>query len=137
MQETDNFYSDQISQVKLPRWHKGCCAVVGDTAYCPSLLAGQGTALAILGAYILAGELGTNLSDPACAFQEYEKKFRTYVEQAQQIPLGGRAPYVINPQTWWGIWLLQTALWLVAYTKVWKSVSDVDEPFALPDYKVG
>ena len=134
MQETDNFYSDQISQVKLPRWHRGRCAVVGDAAYCPAPISGEGVSLAMLGAYLLAGELGTNLGDPASAFQEYEKKFRAHVEQAQQIPLGGRAPNVFNPQTWWGIWLLQTALWLVAYTKVWKLVPHMDEPFALPDY---
>ena len=138
MQHTDNFYSDQISQVKLPRWSKGRCALVGDAAYCPSPVTGQGTALAILGAYVLAGELGANIADPAAAFEEYERKLRGYVERAQQVPLGGRAPYVLNPQTWWGIWLLQTALWFVAFTRLWKLVPDFgNEKFALPDYKFG
>jgi 2-polyprenyl-6-methoxyphenol hydroxylase-like FAD-dependent oxidoreductase len=43
MQVTNNFYTDQIAQVKLPRWHNGRCAVVGDAAYCPSPITGQGT----------------------------------------------------------------------------------------------
>ena len=139
MQETDNFYSDQISQVKLPTWSKGRCVLVGDAAYCPSPITGQGTALAILGAYVLAGELGSNIADPAAAFKEYEKKLRQYVERAQQVPLGGRAPYVLNPQTSWGIWLIQTALWLVAFTRIWKLIpADLgNEKFPLPDYKFG
>ncbi|KAL8792091.1 MAG: hypothetical protein Q9195_005346 [Heterodermia aff. obscurata] len=138
MQETDNFYSAQISQVKLPTWSKGRCALVGDAAYCPSPITGQGTALAILGAYVLAGELGTNIADPAAAFKEYEKKLREYVERAQQVPLGGRAPNVLNPQTSWGIWFLQTALWLVAFTRIWKLIPDIgNEKFPLPEYKLG
>ena len=138
MQETDNFYSDQISQVKLPTWSKGRCVLVGDAAYCPSPITGQGTALAILGAYVLAGELGANIADPAAAFKEYERKLRQYVERAQQVPLGGWAPYVLNPQTSWGVWLLQTALWLVAFTRIWKVVPDLGgEKFPLADYNFG
>lgn len=138
MQETDNFYSDQISQVKLPTWSRGRCALVGDAAYCPSPITGLGTALAILGAYVLAGELGTNIADPVAAFKEYEKKLRQYVERAQQVPLGGWAPYVLNPRTSWGIWLIQTALWFVAFTRIWKVVPDLGgDKFPLPDYKFG
>ena len=138
MQETDNFYSDQISQVKLPTWSRGRCALVGDAAYCPSPITGQGTAVAILGACVLAGELGTNIADPVAAFKEYEKKLRQYVERAQQVPLGGWAPYVLNPRTSWGIWLIQTALWFVAFTRIWKVVPDLGgDKFPLPDYKFG
>ena len=146
MQVTDNFYSDQISQVKLSTWCNGRLAVVGDAAYCPAPITGQGTQLAFLGAYVLAGELANNLSDPASAFKEYDKRLRAYVEQVQQVPLGGnppRAPYLANPQTWWGIWLLQTAMQVVAWTvqtRLWKLVPDMDEkrdPFKLPDYNFG
>ena len=88
----------------------------------------------MVGAYILAGELAANLSNPEAAFQEYERKFRPRVEWAQQIPLGGRAPNFLNPQTWWGIWLLQTILWVIAYTKVWKIMPDFDKPYPIPEY---
>ncbi|KAG7005818.1 monooxygenase [Physcia stellaris] len=134
MQDTDNFYFDQISQVKLPRWHKGRCALVGDAAYGPSPITGQGTPLAMVGAYILAGELAANLSDPEAAFREYERKFRPRVEWSQQIPLGGRAPNYLNPQTSWGIWSLQTFFWFIAYTKVWKLAPDFDKPYPIPEY---
>jgi len=40
--------------------------LVGDAAYCPSLLAGEGAAFAMAGAYILAGELQRSNGGP-CA----------------------------------------------------------------------
>ncbi|KAI4154053.1 MAG: hypothetical protein LQ340_001927 [Diploschistes diacapsis] len=136
MQETDNFYSDQVAQVKLPTWSKGRCALVGDAAYCPSVATGEGTQLAFLGAYVLAGELATNLSDPAAAFKEYEKKLRGFVEQCQQIPFGGKGPSLVCPQTSWGIWALQTALWLFSRVKIWNLVPNLGQnKFPLPDYK--
>lgn len=137
MQVTDNFYSDQIAQVKLPTWHKGRCAVVGDAAYCPSAITGQGTPLAILGAYLMAGELASNLDDPAAAFQSYEKRFRGFVEKSQSVPLGGRAPNLLSPQTRWGIWVLQSALGAIAALKVWKLLPEkFGEPqFDIPDYQ--
>lgn len=138
IQETNNFYSDQISQIKLPTWSKGRCALVGDSAYAPSPITGQGTQLAILGAYILAGELGSNISDPAAAFRAYEKKLRPFVEESQQVPFGGRAPELVCPQTSWGILALQTTLRLSAYIRIWDLIRFLPQQrFSLPDYKFG
>ena len=50
-------YFDRVSQIRMEHWSRGRVALVGDAAYCVSLLAGQGSALAMTGAYILAGEL--------------------------------------------------------------------------------
>lgn len=137
LRRTDNFYSDEISQIKLPRWSNGRCALLGDAAYCPSPLTGKGTALAILGAYVLAGELSSNPKDPAAAFREYENKLKVYVGKAQQIPLGGKAPKILNPQSAWAIWLLQTVVALISWTKVWKILPDFGgkDEFPLPDYQ--
>ena len=57
MRTAPDFYFDEMSQIKMDRWSKGRVALVGDAGYCCSPLSGQGTSVALLGAYILAGEL--------------------------------------------------------------------------------
>ena len=59
-------------------------ALVGDACSCPSLLAGQGSALAMLGAYILAGELKRAAGDHQVAFSEYERTLRRFIEKKQR-----------------------------------------------------
>ena len=61
----DDIYFDRVSQIQMPRWTKGRVALIGDAAFCPSLLAGQGSALAMIAAYVLAGELGKSPEDAA------------------------------------------------------------------------
>lgn len=105
MMESDNFYSDELVQVKLPRWHRHRVALLGDAAWAPSPFTGEGNQLAIIGAWVLAQEMARNRS--TSAFEQYEERLRSYVENAQQIPLGGYAPYICVPQTAWGIWLFR------------------------------
>ena len=81
---TDDLYFDQVAQVRLGTWSRGRVALVGDAAYCPSLLAGQGSALAMAGAYLLAQELGTAEGDYAPAFAAYERTLRPFVEGKQK-----------------------------------------------------
>ncbi len=57
LDSADELYFDSVTQVRLSRWHQGRIALVGDAAFCPSLLAGEGSSLAMAGAYLLAGEL--------------------------------------------------------------------------------
>ena len=57
-QEADDFYFDSFLQVHMPSWTSGRVALVGDAGYCASPLSGMGTSLALVGAYLLAGELG-------------------------------------------------------------------------------
>lgn len=86
MLETDNFYSDQITQVKLSTWCKGRCAVVGDAAWCPSPITGQGTQLAFLGTYVPAGELANNLNDPATALRSMKRNFERTLSEHNKFP---------------------------------------------------
>lgn len=139
MQKTDNFYSDQITQIKLPSWSKGRCAVVGDAAYAPSPMTGEGTKLGFLGAYVLAGELARNTADPAAAFKVYEEKLRKIVENSQQIPLGGRAPSLVCPQSPLGIRALQATLWLSTRTGISQLLGMLphEQQNSLPDYDFG
>ena len=57
MPQARTFYFDSVSQIRMPSWTRGRVALVGDAAACPSLLAGQGSALAMVEAYVLAAEL--------------------------------------------------------------------------------
>jgi 2-polyprenyl-6-methoxyphenol hydroxylase-like FAD-dependent oxidoreductase len=114
MMSAENFYSDELVQVKLQKWSHHRVVLVGDAAWAPSPFTGEGNQLAIIGAWVLAQELSRNPSP--LAFEMYEKRLRSYVENAQNIPLGGYAPYIFNPQTAWGIWLLRTIVLFVSWT---------------------
>ncbi|KAI7207754.1 hypothetical protein KC343_g7634 [Hortaea werneckii] len=134
-EEADDFYFTRIVQVKLDSWHNGRCALVGDAAYAPSPLTGQGTTLSILGSYILAGEMAKSPDDPASAFIEYEKELQGYVREEQKIPFAGRAPYMANPQTRTGILVSRTLFWVLAKSNAWKWFNiGTDKKYALPEY---
>ena len=114
MMKAENFYSDELVQVKLPKWSQNRVVLVGDAAWAPTPFTGEGNQLAIIGAWVLAQEMSRNRRDPA-AFDMYETRLRSYVEKAQGIPLGGYAPYLFVPQTAWGIWLFRTIFSLLAW----------------------
>lgn len=118
MMTAENFYFDRFAQVKLQTWSRDRVVLLGDAAYAPSSLTGQGTALAILGAYVLAQELSRNRDNKIMALKKYEKRLRPFVEKAQRIPLGGYAPYIGNPQTSWGIWLIRRIILFISWTKI-------------------
>ena len=88
MQSADDLFFDTVSQIHMPRWSSGRVVLVGDAAYAPSFLSGQGTSLALVGAYVLAGELATH-SDPAEAFASYERIVRPFVEANQALASSG------------------------------------------------
>lgn len=76
-------YFDSVSQIRMSRWTKGRVALVGDAAACVSLMAGEGTGLAIAEAYVLAGELNTCGGDVATAFARYEARLMPFVRKKQ------------------------------------------------------
>ncbi len=83
-----DFYFDELVRVDMPSWSAGRVVLVGDAGYCGSPLTGHGTAMALVGAYVLAGEL---LKDPEKAFATYESTLRPLVAKARQLPPGGLA----------------------------------------------
>jgi 2-polyprenyl-6-methoxyphenol hydroxylase-like FAD-dependent oxidoreductase len=87
MKESTDFYFDEICQIHMPTWSKGRITLVGDAAYCPSPLSGQGSSLALVGAYVLAGELKAAQGNYHRAFVSYEKEMRKFVEENQKIGL--------------------------------------------------
>jgi len=89
MREAPDFYFDIYGQVRMDAWTRGRVALLGDAGYSPSPLTGLGTSLALVGAYVLAGELAAAGGDHAAAFAAYEREMRDYVAQCQQLPPGG------------------------------------------------
>jgi 2-polyprenyl-6-methoxyphenol hydroxylase-like FAD-dependent oxidoreductase len=74
-----------MAQIIMPSWSKGRVTLVGDAGYCPSPFTGQGSSLAVVGAYILACELGRHRDDHEAAFAACEKRMRPFVEKNQAI----------------------------------------------------
>lgn len=85
MNDSDDFYFDSVAQIKMDSWTKGRVALVGDAAYCASPMSGQGTNLAIVGAYILAGELKSAEGDYSVAFKRYNELMRPVVDASQDL----------------------------------------------------
>jgi 2-polyprenyl-6-methoxyphenol hydroxylase-like FAD-dependent oxidoreductase len=87
LDDTDSLYFDRVSQIRMnPQqglWTRGRVALVGDAAFCVSLLAGQGSSLAMVAAYILAGELYRAGGDYTRAFERYQELFGPFVRKKQ------------------------------------------------------
>lgn len=82
MKESKDCYFDAVAQVRMPSWTKGRVALVGDAAHAAS---GIGTSLAMVGAYVLAREIGQSNGDYAMAFARYEKSIRKFIDKSQNV----------------------------------------------------
>jgi 2-polyprenyl-6-methoxyphenol hydroxylase-like FAD-dependent oxidoreductase len=85
LDDTPDFYLDQVAQVVMDRWSTGRVGVFGDAAFCASPMSGQGTGLALVGAYLLAGELAAAGWDPEAGFAAFDGRMRAFVEANQEI----------------------------------------------------
>ncbi|MGE7385760.1 FAD-dependent monooxygenase [Streptomyces sp. NPDC004126] len=83
--EAPDFYFDSLSQVRMDRWSKGRTVLAGDAAHCASPASGQGTSLALVGGYVLAGELAAADGDHEAAFAAYESAMRPFVDENQKL----------------------------------------------------
>ncbi|KAL2873965.1 hypothetical protein SGCOL_010836 [Colletotrichum sp. CLE4] len=90
MRDSKDFYCEQIGLVKIDHWSEGHVALLGDAAYGPSSMTGMGTTSAIVGAYVLAGEIGKYCGSSRrqdgieAALHEYERKMRPFMDQVQE-----------------------------------------------------
>ncbi|MGX9729530.1 FAD-dependent monooxygenase [Janthinobacterium aestuarii] len=135
-----DFYFGPMSQVQASTWSKGRLVLLGDAAHCPTPFTGKGTALALVGAYVLAGEI-KRCATHTEAFQAYERILRPYAERTQQ-ELSPRLIRLMHVRTRLGIAiahllqrcvgsaLIQSLLQANAKTRARR----IDEDFTLPIY---
>lgn len=107
LERADSVYFDRMSQIKMPHWHQGRVALIGDAAAAVSLLAGEGSGLGMTEAYVLAGELHRLKGDHRAAFPAYERRLRPFLEGKQDAARRFAATFV--PKTELGIWLRNQA----------------------------
>jgi 2-polyprenyl-6-methoxyphenol hydroxylase-like FAD-dependent oxidoreductase len=95
LDRTKVFYLEGISQVIMDTWTQGRVTLVGDAGYCPGPAVGGGTSLAVVGAYVLAGELARSRRNHERAFAAYEAALRPYVYGSRR--LGRRVARLLPP----------------------------------------
>lgn len=87
LKDADDVYFDSLSQIHLDKWSRGRIVLLGDAAWCAGP-GGSGTGLAMMGAYVLAGELAAAHGDHEVAFARYEEKLRGPVKVSQKQAAG-------------------------------------------------
>ena len=136
----DDMYLGPILQVKAKDWSKGRFVLVGDAADGPSPITGMGTTLAVMGAYILAGEISKG-DDLLAALKSYQRILQPYVEKVQQLPPG--VPLIVYPRTSLGVAIVRSGARIFG-SKTVRTLREVFKPrktgrkesdeFILPDY---
>jgi 2-polyprenyl-6-methoxyphenol hydroxylase-like FAD-dependent oxidoreductase len=138
-QQADDFYFDSFAQVHMPSWSSGRVTLVGDAGYCASPLSGMGTSLALVGAYILAGEIGPaeslDAQRIAGGLQCYGAKMRPYVDKCQDLPntidrYAPKSAYDIAINAMAMKWMQRWPLRPIA-ARLWFKTADAID---LPDY---
>ncbi|PPK65091.1 FAD-dependent monooxygenase [Actinokineospora auranticolor] len=125
MDGSADFHFESVGQMRLEQWSRGRIAVVGDAGYCASPLSGMGTSLALVGAYVLAGELDRH-SSHRDAFRAYENTMRPYVTQAQKV--SWFAPRLASPKTRTGIRILHALAHLATDPRLSRFVTRFTNP---------
>lgn len=134
LESCTDLYFDPVSQIRLNGWSRGRVALVGDACFCPSLLAGQGSALAMIGAYIVAGELKRATGDHRAAFANYELRLRTFIESKQRA--AQRFSRSFAPRTKFGIFVRNRVTDLMSVPLVQRLALGrlLTDPLVLPSY---
>lgn len=131
----DDLYFDSVSQIRMNRWSQGRIALTGDAAFCVSLLAGQGSALAMISAYVLAGELFRAEGRYQEAFRKYESVLRDYIHTKQQG--AERFATAFAPRTRLGLFLRNLVINTFAIPGVARLAigREITDALQLPDYR--
>ena len=134
LDRTESLYFDRVSQIKMEHWSCGRIALGGDAAICVSLMAGQGSALAITTAYVMAGELVKASGRHEEAFHSYEALLRGYIDSKQKG--AERFSSAFAPRTRWGLVLRNQVIKACAIPGLSKLAfgRDIIDKLPLPDY---
>ncbi|ETN40898.1 uncharacterized protein HMPREF1541_05178 [Cyphellophora europaea CBS 101466] len=138
MMTAEDFYANEIAQVKLPSLHRGRFVLVGDAGYAAGPTGG-GTTLALAGAYLLAGEVCKHKGNLVAGLNGYEEQMKPLIAELQKIPT--LIPGVLAPQTAWGLWLRNNIFAFIVWTRVFEVAQKYfggafasAETFPLPEY---
>lgn len=137
MKDVDDFYFDVLRQVHMERWSNNHVVLTGDAAWAPSPLSGIGTSLAIVGGYVLAGELARE-PEQSSAMASYEKVMRPFVKEGQNIPK--IVPRMLWPHNAPELMLMRGAMRIAGTPLVKKAFSNAfardSNRIDLPDYAI-
>ncbi len=144
LDNTPTFYFDSISQLQLDSWSRGRVTLVGDAGYCPGPAVGGSTSLAVVGAYVLAGELAQARGDHGAAFAAYESQMREPVRRSRAFARG--AAKTVVPGSLTALWVVTRGAQLVSAlpTPVSRAVAKLNakgvrmhDSIPVPDYAAG
>jgi len=134
LDHTNELYFDRVSQIKMDRWSKGRVALVGDAAFCVSLMAGQGSALAMTAAYVLAGELAKAKGNHDQAFNKYQDLLQIFITSKQR----GAEHFAkaFAPRTQWGLFLRNLVIRTLTIPGLARLTfgRDITDTMVLPEY---
>lgn len=136
MNNGEGFHTTELLLRKSDAWSKGRVVLLGDAGYCASPMSGFGTSLALIGAYVLAGEISER-EDLTVALEAYEETMRPLVSVVHNMP--SRLLKLALPHSALGVKALQWAIWTVTTLKLGElfakfAVSGEDETWKVPEY---
>ncbi|MFF5808480.1 FAD-dependent monooxygenase [Streptomyces sp. NPDC012746] len=99
MDASGEFFFDSNAQVEMDTWSAGRVVLLGDAGYCAGPTSGRGTSQALIGAYLLAGELAARDGDHTAAFAAYEQQMRPYVAEHQALGQEGAERFFMPAPT--------------------------------------
>jgi 2-polyprenyl-6-methoxyphenol hydroxylase-like FAD-dependent oxidoreductase len=135
LDRTSELYFDRVSQIRMKGWSQGRVALAGDAAFCVSLMAGQGSALAMISAYVLAGELANAGRQHQEAFGKYEARLRAFIDAKQRGAKRFAAAFA--PKTRWGLGFRNLVIRAFAVPGLSRLAAGggITDALPLPDYR--
>jgi len=137
MKDATDFYFDSVAQIHMSHWSEGRVVLLGDAGYASSPSTGQGTSVAIVGAYVLAGELAQAQGDYKIAFSEYERNLRQFVNKNQKLAEAN----VRLMSSSWVTWLAHQLIrllpsWSIQWIRTWgvKRIHEAANDLVLKNY---
>ncbi|NRQ38705.1 FAD-dependent oxidoreductase [Nonomuraea sp. NN258] len=116
LEDASAFYFDSVTQLDLDTWSRGRVTLVGDAGYCPGPAVGGSTSLAVVGAYVLAGELATYGGDHTRAFPAYEAELGDFVRRSRAFAVGAASRLVPGSDS--ALWALTQTMRLIQHLPV-------------------
>ncbi|WP_405137952.1 FAD-dependent monooxygenase [Nocardia sp. NBC_01388] len=130
-----DFYFDELVRVDMPTLSSGRVTLLGDAGYCGSPLTGMGTAMALVGAYLLAGEITATPGDITSALVRYDAAVTPFLEKAKTLPGGGIK--MMLPTSKVGLVVMQRVGKLMTtrlFRPIMTKMLDTTEDYVLPSY---